>query len=212
MLPQGCNKIANILAMAKKIFDLLVASFGLIILLPLLAVLAALIRVCLGFPILFRQQRPGLHAKPFNMCKFRTMTDARDSNGELLPDEKRLTSLGKFLRSSSLDELPELLNVIKCEMSLVGPRPLLMEYLPRYTVEQARRHEVRPGITGWAQINGRNAISWEEKFRLDVWYVDNLTVWLDLKILWLTFIKTFKREGINQPGQATMEKFLGTKL
>lgn len=199
-------------AMAKRIFDLLLASFGLIILLPFLAVVAVLVRICLGSPVLFRQQRPGFHAKPFDMYKFRTMNDSRDGKGALLPDEKRLTCLGRFLRSSSLDEFPELLNVIKCEMSLVGPRPLLMEYLPRYTVEQARRHEVRPGITGWAQVNGRNAICWEEKFKLDVWYVDNHTFLLDLKILWMTFAKIFKQEGINQPGQATMERFGGTKL
>lgn len=196
----------------KRALDLAFTIPALLILSPVLLVVALLVRLRLGSPILFQQQRPGLRAKPFNMYKFRTMTDARDSKGDLLPDEKRLTYLGRFLRSSSLDEFPSFLNVIKYEMSLVGPRPLLMEYLPRYTIDQARRHEVRPGITGWAQINGRNAINWEEKFRLDVWYVDNLTAWLDLKILWLTFIKTFKREGINQPGQATMERFLGTKL
>jgi len=199
-------------ARMKRLFDFTAAFCGLILLGPLLIVIALLVRVKLGSPVLFRQQRPGLHAKPFNMYKFRTMTDAVDSKGDFLPDEKRLTALGRFLRSSSLDELPELLNIIKYEMSLVGPRPLLIEYLPRYNAEQARRHEVRPGITGWAQVNGRNAISWEEKFKLDVWYVENRTFRLDLRILWLTFIKTITREGINYPGQATMEKFQGTKL
>lgn len=198
--------------MLKIIFDFIAASIGLVMLSPLFTVLAILLRVCHGSPVLFRQQRPGLNAKPFHMYKFRTMTSARDNNGALFPDGKRLTGLGRFLRSTSLDEFPELFNVIKCEMSLVGPRPLLMEYLPRYTIEQARRHEVRPGITGWAQVNGRNSISWEEKFKLDVWYVDNHTFWLDLYILWLTFTKIFKREGINQPGQDTMERFIGTKL
>jgi sugar transferase EpsL len=164
-----------------------------------------------GAPVLFRQTRPGMGGKPFLMYKFRTMTDQRDTAGNLLPDEKRLTRFGKFLRSTSLDELPELINVLKGEMSLVGPRPLLMEYLGRYSPEQARRHEVRPGITGWAQVNGRNAISWEEKFKLDVWYVDNRSLWLDIKILWMTFVKVFKREGISQEGQATAEKFMGGK-
>jgi sugar transferase EpsL len=154
--------------------------------------------------------RPGLHGKPFVMLKFRTMTDQRDANGELLPDDLRLTRFGKWLRSTSLDELPELFNVLKGEMSLVGPRPLLMEYLPRYTPEQARRHEVKPGITGWAQVNGRNALSWEEKFQLDVWYVDHWNLWLDMKILLLTIWKVLKREGICQPGQSTAEYFTGT--
>lgn len=163
----------------------------------------------LGSPILFKQQRPGLHGKPFYLYKFRTMTDERDENGELLPDHLRLTPFGQFLRKYSLDELPQLFNVLKGDISLVGPRPLLMEYLELYTPEQARRHEVKPGITGWAQVNGRNAISWEEKFKLDVWYVDNRTFWLDIKILFLTVIKVLKKEGINQSEYVTMEKFVG---
>lgn len=177
---------------------------------PLLLLLYLLVRVKLGLPVFFLQIRPGLHGKPFMMIKFRTMIDKSDSAGNLLPDAIRLIPLGRFLRSSSLDELPEFLNVLKGEMSLVGPRPLLMEYLPLYSAEQARRHEVRPGITGWAQVNGRNAISWEEKFKLDVWYVDNRSFWLDLKILWLTLKKVLVREGISQEGQATMEEFKGT--
>lgn len=193
----------------KRPFDLLIALPALLILAPVIAVLALLVRVKLGAPVLFRQQRPGLHGRPFFMIKLRTMTDARDSQGNLLPDAARLTSFGKFLRSSSLDELPELWNVVKGDMSLVGPRPLLMHYLPLYTPEQARRHEVRPGVTGWAQVNGRNAISWEQKFTYDVWYVDNLSLWLDLKILGLTVRKIIVREGISQTGQATMEEFKG---
>lgn len=194
----------------KRLFDFTATLLGLIVITPVLLVLGIIARVQLGSPVLFQQVRPGLHGKPFKMFKFRTMSDERDENGCLLPDAKRLTNFGKFLRSTSLDELPELINVLKGEMSLVGPRPLLMEYLPLYSHEQSRRHDVRPGITGWAQVNGRNAISWEEKFRLDVWYVDNHSVWLDLKILWLTFAKVFKREGISQDGQATMEKFRGS--
>ena len=193
----------------KRAFDLIAVISGSLLILPLILLLALLVLLKLGVPIFFCQTRPGLHGKPFKMVKFRTMTDARDAEGLLLPDAQRLTAFGKFLRSSSLDELPELLNVLKGEMSLVGPRPLLMEYLPLYSPEQARRHEVRPGITGWAQVNGRNAISWEEKFKLDVWYVDNQSLWLDLKILWMTFVKVFKREGISQEGQATAEKFTG---
>lgn len=158
---------------------------------------------------MFRQQRPGLGGRPFWLLKFRTMTDACDACGNLLPDAARLTSFGLFLRATSLDELPELFNVLKGDMSLVGPRPLLMQYLERYTPEQARRHEVRPGITGWAQVNGRNAITWEEKFRLDVWYVDNWSLWLDIKIIAMTIWKILKREGISQPGEATMEEFIG---
>ena len=168
-----------------------------------------MIRCKLGTPVLFRQQRPGLGGRPFWLLKFRTMTEARDAAGNLLPDAQRLTGFGRFLRATSLDELPELLNVLKGDMSLVGPRPLLMQYLDRYTPEQARRHEVRPGITGWAQVNGRNAITWEEKFKLDVWYVDNWSLWLDIKIIFMTVWKIFKREGISQPGQATMEEFRG---
>lgn len=194
----------------KRILDLLSATLGLLLLSPLILGLALLIRLKLGSPVFFTQTRPGLHGKPFSMIKFRTMTDARDANGELLPDSIRLTTFGKFLRSSSLDELPELWNVLKGDMSLVGPRPLLMEYLPRYTPEQARRHDARPGITGWAQINGRNAISWEEKFTLDVWYVDNQSFWLDLKILILTVKKVFMREGISAKGETTMPKFTGS--
>jgi sugar transferase EpsL len=178
---------------------------------PLLGLLALLVRIRLGSPIFFRQQRPGLHGRPFTLIKFRTMTDLRDTQGNLLPDVERLTKFGKFLRATSLDELPELWNVLKGEMSLVGPRPLLMQYLPLYTTEQTRRHEVRPGITGWAQVNGRNALTWEEKFALDVWYVDNYTLWLDLKIIFLTLLKIVKRDGINQPGAATMQAFTGSQ-
>lgn len=193
----------------KRLFDVLFAVMALLLLaLPLLS-LIWLVRNKLGSPIFFRQTRPGLHGKPFEMVKFRTMTDERGPDGLLLPDAVRLTSFGRFLRSTSLDELPELWNVIKGEMSLVGPRPLLMEYLPLYTSEQARRHEVRPGITGWAQVNGRNGISWEDKFMLDVWYVDNRRLWLDIKILWLTVRKVLVRDGINAPGDATMPVFKG---
>lgn len=194
----------------KRLLDLIATFSGLIVVLPMMIALALLVRIKHGSPILFRQTRPGLHGKPFKMFKFRTMTNERDMVGKLLPDAQRLTMLGKFLRSTSLDELPELFNILRGEMSLVGPRPLLLEYLPLYTPEQARRHEVKPGITGWAQVNGRNTISWEEKFKLDVWYVDNQSVWLDAKILWMTFAKVFKREGICQDGQATMEKFKGS--
>lgn len=191
----------------KRMFDMLLAALLLILLSPVLLVLAWAVRRKLGSPILFTQQRPGLHGKPFLMCKFRTMTDARDAAGQLLPDAERLTPFGRFLRSSSLDELPELLNVLKGEMSLVGPRPLLMQYLERYTPEQRRRHEVRPGITGWAQVNGRNTLEWEDKFQLDVWYVDHCCFELDMKILLMTIQKVFKREGISQRGHATMEEF-----
>jgi sugar transferase EpsL len=193
----------------KRPFDLVLALPALVLLSPVIVVLAVLVRVKLGAPVFFRQQRPGLNGKPFQMVKFRTMTDARDASGALLPDADRLTSFGRFLRSSSLDELPELWNVVAGDMSLVGPRPLLMRYLDRYTPEQARRHEVRPGVTGWAQVNGRNAISWEQKFAYDVWYVDNLSFWLDLKIIGMTVGKIVRREGISQAGQATMEEFRG---
>lgn len=176
---------------------------------PVFAVAAVMIRLKMGKPVLFSQIRPGLQNRPFKMIKFRTMRDAIDANGDPLPDSERLTRLGQFMRSSSLDELPELWNVLKGEMSLVGPRPLLMEYLPLYSPEQARRHEVRPGVTGWAQVNGRNAISWDEKFELDVWYVDNRTIWLDLKIIWLTIRKVLKRDGISAVGEATMPRFTG---
>ncbi len=193
----------------KRLLDLALTFPALVLLSPILAFTALLVRLTLGAPVLFRQQRPGLHGKPFTLYKFRTMTDARDAQGNLLPDAERLTTFGRFLRSTSLDELPELWNVLRGDMSLVGPRPLLMQYLDRYTPEQARRHEVKPGITGWAQVNGRNAITWEQKFALDVWYVDHVSLWLDLKIIALTVWKILKREGISQPGQATMEEFMG---
>lgn len=196
--------------LGKRFFDLCAASTALIVLSPLMLCVAFLVRKRLGTPVLFRQQRPGLGGKIFTMYKFRTMTDERDAEGKLLPDDKRLTSFGKFLRSTSIDELPELFNVLKGEMSIVGPRPLLVQYLDRYSPFQARRHEVRPGITGWAQVNGRNAISWEEKFNYDVWYVDNLSFTLDMKIILMTVKKIFTREGISQEGQATMEEFTGS--
>ena len=195
----------------KRVLDFTAALAGLMVLSPLLLVLAALVRCKLGSPVLFKQDRPGLNSQIFTMYKFRTMTDVRNEQGELLPDEERLPPFGRFLRSTSLDELPELINVLKGDMSLVGPRPLLARYLPRYSPMQARRHEVRPGITGWAQVNGRNAISWEEKFAHDVWYVDNLSPTIDLKILAMTFWKIIKREGISQEGQATMAEFMGTE-
>jgi len=191
----------------KRAFDLIASLLALALLSPLLGLIALTVRLTLGSPVLFRQRRPGLHGEPFTIYKFRTMTDARDAQGNPLPDAERLTPFGRFLRSTSLDELPELFNVLKGDMSLVGPRPLLMQYLERYTPEQARRHEVKPGITGWAQVNGRNAITWEQKFALDVWYVDHWSLWLDLKIIVLTAWKIFTREGISQPGQATMEEF-----
>ena len=193
----------------KRTFDLGCGLLLLFLLAPFLALLAFLVRLKLGAPVLFCQQRPGLRGEPFTLYKFRTMTDARDAQGNLLPDAERLSAFGRFLRRWSLDELPELFNVLRGEMSLVGPRPLLVQYLKRYTPEQARRHEVRPGITGWAQVNGRNALTWEEKFALDVWYVDHQSLWLDVKILGMTVWQVFKREGINQPGQATMKEFLG---
>jgi sugar transferase EpsL len=198
--------------MTKRFFDLLLTLPGILCLSPLFLLTALVVRIKIGKPILFIQKRPGLHGKPFRMYKFRTMTDEKDADGNLLPDEKRLVPFGRFLRSTSLDELPELINVIKGDMSLVGPRPLLMEYLDRYTPEQAKRHDVLPGITGWAQVNGRNALSWKEKFKLDVWYVDNRSLWLDIKILWMTLLKVFKREGISQEGQATMEVFTGKNV
>lgn len=193
----------------KRIIDILGASLGLLLFTPILAIVAYNIGREMGTPVLFRQTRPGRHGNPFQMIKFRTMRDAIDADGRPLPDAERLTKLGRFLRASSLDELPELWNVLKGEMSLVGPRPLLMEYLPLYSPEQARRHEVRPGVTGWAQVNGRNAISWDEKFALDVWYVDNRSLWLDLKIIWLTIRKVIKRDDISAAGEATMSKFTG---
>ena len=193
----------------KRALDIVMAALALLMLFPLFVVVSCLIILLLGRPLLFCQQRPGLNGKPFILFKFRTMTDARDAQGNLLPDAKRLTPFGRFLRSTSLDELPELINVLKGEMSLVGPRPLLMRYLDRYTPEQARRHEVKPGITGWAQVNGRNAISWEDKFKYDIWYVDHQSLWLDLKIIALTILNILKREGINYPRQATMKEFKG---
>lgn len=194
----------------KRLIDIAASMAGLVLLSPILLIIALLIVWEIGPPVLFKQQRPGLDGKPFKLIKFRTMRNAFDAAGLPLSDAGRLTLLGRFLRSTSLDELPELFNVLRGEMSLVGPRPLLMEYLYRYTPEQMRRHEVRPGITGWAQVNGRNALTWEEKFRLDVWYVDNLSLWLDIKILFLTLIKVFQRAGISYPGQATMEEFKGS--
>lgn len=193
----------------KRLFDLALVIPVLILLTPICIILATLIRLKLGAPVLFRQQRPGLHGKPFTILKFRTMTDARDASGRLLPDAQRLTPFGHFLRSSSLDELPELINVLRGEMSLVGPRPLLIEYLERYTPEQMRRHEVLPGLTGWAQVNGRNAISWEEKFALDRWYVDHQSRWLDMRILMMTVSKVLRREGISNQGHATTPPFTG---
>jgi sugar transferase EpsL len=193
----------------KRWFDLALTLPGVIVISPVLIIIALLVKGRMGSPVLFCQQRPGRHGMPFHILKFRTMTNECDDNDCLLPDCQRLTSLGKFLRSTSLDELPEVWNVLKGDLSLVGPRPLLMQYLDRYTPEQARRHEVRPGITGWAQINGRNAITWEEKFELDVWYVENQSLWLDIKILLKTLLKVFKREGISAAGEATMGEFKG---
>lgn len=194
----------------KRILDLTLALLGLIVAWPLMAVIALLVWATLGSPVLFRQQRPGLHGRPFTLYKYRTMIQAHDETGNLLPDEQRLGGFGRFLRSSSLDELPELINVLRGDMSLVGPRPLLMQYLDRYTPEQMRRHNVKPGITGWAQVNGRNAITWEQKFALDTWYVDHLSLGLDLKILLLTAWKVLNREGINPPEQPTTPEFMGT--
>jgi lipopolysaccharide/colanic/teichoic acid biosynthesis glycosyltransferase len=190
--------------------DLVLTVPGTLLISPVVAILALVVRMRLGAPVLFRQVRPGLGARPFTLYKFRTMVEARDAAGRPLADESRLTGLGRFLRSFSLDELPELVNVLRGEMSLVGPRPLLTAYLERYTPEQARRHEVLPGITGWAQINGRNALTWEQKFEHDIWYVDHWSLWLDLRILAITMYKTLRREGISQPGQATAEEFWGS--
>ena len=196
--------------MLKRLFDFVAALSALLLLSPVIAIVAWKIRKHLGSPVLFRQVRPGKEGRPFEMVKFRTMRDANDEDGNPLPDSERLTPFGNWLRSTSLDELPELWNVLKGDMSLVGPRPLLMEYLPLYNPEQYRRHEVRPGVTGWAQVNGRNAISWDEKFKLDVWYVNNQSFWLDIKILWLTVKKVLVRDGISAEGEATMSKFTGT--
>ena len=195
----------------KRLFDTVVASALLLVLAPLLVVVALIVRLALGRPVFLRQRRPGLRGVPFELLKFRTMSNAVDDRGSLLPDEQRLRSVGRLLRQMSLDELPELINVLKGDMSLVGPRPLLMQYLDRYTPVQARRHEVRPGITGWAQVNGRNSLSWEDRFALDVCYVDHRSFRLDLRILMLTVWKVVRREGISQPGQATMREFMGSK-
>jgi len=197
--------------MKKRLFDLVLAIPALVFLAPVTVVLILLLRISVGKGVFFYQNRPGLHGKPFRIYKFRSMTDERGEDGNLLSDGDRLTPLGRFLRKTSLDELPEFFNVIKGEMSIVGPRPLLMQYLDRYTPEQARRHEVKPGITGWAQVNGRNAISWEDKFKLDVWYVDNWNIPFDMKIIMMTALKVLKREGISQKGQATAEEFKGKK-
>lgn len=195
----------------KRFFDLFIAILALLSLAPILLVVSILLMIYLGAPVIYRQIRPGLNGKPFEMVKFRSMNNTLDDQGNLLPDHERMTSVGRFLRASSLDELPELWNVIKGDMSLVGPRPLLMEYLPLYDKRQYRRHEVRPGITGWAQINGRNALSWEEKFELDVWYIENRSFWLDMKILLLTVKKVLVRDGISAEGDVTMPKFTGSK-
>ncbi len=194
----------------KRLTDIILVVVILFVAAPAMLLLAAAIHIKLGLPSFFCQTRPGLHGQPFQMIKFRTMTDTRDAEGRLLSDAERLTSFGRFLRATSLDELPELWNVLRGDMSLVGPRPLLMEYLPLYTPEQARRHEVRPGITGWAQVNGRNALSWEEKFQLDVWYIDHQSFWLDIKILLLTMKKVLLQDGISAAGEATMSRFTGT--
>lgn len=196
----------------KRLFDLAFALPAMLLLLPLLLFIALLVRLLLGSPVLYRQARPGLFESPFDLYKFRTMTDAVDAEGRLLPDEQRLTSFGRLLRNTSLDELPEFFNILNGEMSLVGPRPLLMEYLPRYTQEQARRHHVPPGLTGWAQVNGRNDLSWNEKFELDVWYVDNVSFWTDLRILWQTIWVVLDRRGVNQPGHATASTFTGSMI
>ena len=197
--------------MLKRLLDIIIASIALILLSPLYAFVAYKVKKNLGSPVLFRQVRPGLHGKPFEMIKFRTMKDAVDEQGNPLPDSERLTPFGQMLRSSSLDEMPELWNVIKGDMSIVGPRPLLMEYLPLYSPEQAKRHDVRPGMTGHAQVNGRNAIGWEEKFKLDTWYVENQSVWLDFKIMLKTVKKVLAKDDINEAGEATMSKFTGSE-
>ncbi|HZT62740.1 MAG TPA: sugar transferase [Burkholderiales bacterium] len=197
--------------MIKRFLDITLAGTGLLVLSPLILAVAALVPSLMGRPILFAQTRPGRGARPFVLYKFRTMSDASDAQGKPLPDAERLTGLGRFLRATSLDELPQLWNVLRGEMSLVGPRPLLMEYLPLYSPEQARRHEVRPGITGWAQVNGRNAQSWDERLSLDVWYVDHRSLWLDAKILWRTLLKVLRSEGVSRPGHATMPRFTGSR-
>jgi sugar transferase EpsL len=193
----------------KRMFDFVVAFMLIMLLWPIMMIIVILIRIKLGSPILFKQQRPGMHGKPFIIYKFRTMKQLADKNGKLLDDSLRMTGLGTFLRKYSLDELPQLFNILKGDLSLIGPRPLLMEYLPLYSKEQTRRHDVRPGISGWAQVNGRNAVSWEEKFQYDVWYVDNQSFLLDMKIMWMTLIKVISSEGVTQEGSVTMEKFRG---
>ena len=202
-----CSRIA----LLKRLLDIVVASALLLVLAPLLIVVALIVRLALGRPVFLRQRRPGLRGAPFELLKFRTMSNAVDDRGKLLPDEQRLSSVGRLLRQMSLDELPELIDVIKGDMSLVGPRPLLMQYLDRYTPAQSRRHEVRPGITGWAQVKGRNSLSWEDRFALDVWYVDHRSLWLDLKILAMTALRVVNRDGINAPGEATMSEFFGAQ-
>lgn len=204
LLPAG-------IPVSKRIFDLVLTTLGLAILSPFLLILILLVWINHGKPVFFRQVRPGYMAQPFRIFKFRTMRDLYDSDGNLLPDAERLTRFGRFMRSFSLDEIPELFNVLLGDMSLVGPRPLLMSYLPRYSAEQMRRHNVIPGMTGWAQVNGRNALSWPKRLRMDVWYVDNWSFWLDIKILVMTMIKVLKREGISEPGQATVSEFMGTE-
>lgn len=193
--------------MLKRVFDIIISFILLVLLSPVLLIIGLLVAYKLGRPVLFKQVRPGLNKKPFYLIKFRTMTNERGSDGNLLPNEKRMTSFGEFLRSTSLDELPELINVLRGEMSLVGPRPLLMDYLPYFTEEQDKRHKVKPGITGWSQVNGRNAINWDKKLALDVWYVENRTFWLDLKILWMTFFKVLKKEGITYENHVAMPRF-----
>jgi lipopolysaccharide/colanic/teichoic acid biosynthesis glycosyltransferase len=202
LFPPGLSAI-------KRTFDLIGAAFGILLLSPVFLLTALAVRLFLGTPVFFRQQRAGYKGNPFYIYKFRTMTNAADAAGNLLPDSERLTRLGRFLRALSLDELPELFNILCGEMSLVGPRPLLMEYLPRYSAEQMRRHDAYPGLTGWAQVNGRNALDWPARLAMDVWYVDHRSFWLDIKILFITFWKVLKREGISQPGQATVEYFQG---
>jgi sugar transferase EpsL len=209
--PAHVDRRRRITQAAKRTLDVAGSAAGLLLCAPAMLIVAAWIRISMGAPVLFRQKRPGLNGQRFTFYKFRTMTNERDTEGNLLPDEKRLMRLGRFLRASSLDELPQLWNVLKGDMSLVGPRPLLPEYLPRYNEFQRRRHEVKPGITGWAQVNGRNALSWKEKFELDVWYVDNRSLWLDLRILWLTALRVLRPEGISQAGHATMPEFRGTE-
>lgn len=208
---QNASVITGAMPLRKRLLDLAFTIPGLLAISPVFIIVALLILARIGRPVFFRQERPGLNARPFSLYKFRTMTDGRDEYGALLPDAQRLTPFGRFLRATSLDELPEFFNVLKGDMSLVGPRPLLMRYLDRYTPEQFRRHEMSPGLTGWAQVNGRNALSWEEKFELDIWYLDHWSLWLDVKILALTLWKVLKKEGISQAGHATMEEFMGTR-